>query len=161
MTSMWLPCCSPLICLRGRKARSCGSVSKSIFQPAEETTGGAQPMIDAGALEEPKVDFAAGFHVNPDLAAGSILAAQGPIMASPDNFYMTLTGKGGHCATPYKNDDLIQAGPQIVSMLSSLCDKFVNPLHPFPDHSMYFSDGRRISQCDAFQTSSIRQLPHF
>ena len=115
--------------LARQKSSFCGSV-KLIFQPAEETTGGAQPMIDAGVLEEPKVDFAAGFHVNPDLAAGSILAAQGPIMASPDNFYMTLTGKGGHCATPYKNDDLIQAGTQIVSMLSSLCDKFVNPLHP-------------------------------
>ncbi len=82
---------------------------KFVFQPAEETTGGALPMIKEGILKNPDVSACIGLHVKPELETGKIIASSGKIMASPDSFYITLSGKGGHCATPSQNDDLLSA----------------------------------------------------
>ena len=93
---------------------------KFVFQPAEETTGGALPMIQEGILENPHADCCVGLHVRPELEYGKIICAPGPLMASPDNFYVTFKGKGGHCATPEQNDDLIAVGLQFKERLSKL-----------------------------------------
>ena len=93
---------------------------KFVFQPAEETTGGALPMIQEGILENPHADCCVGLHVRPELECGKIICAPGPLMASPDNFYVTFKGKGGHCATPEQNDDLIAVGLQFKERLSKL-----------------------------------------
>lgn len=93
---------------------------KFIFQPGEETTGGALPMIQSGILENPKPDVCIGFHVKPELEAGKIICTPGKIMASPDEFHITLFGKGGHCAYPTQNDDLLKIGAELILELTSL-----------------------------------------
>lgn len=74
---------------------------KFIFQPGEETEGGALPMIQEGVMENPKVDKILGFHVWPGVKAGTIEAAPGPSMASDDDFTFVFKGKGGHGAMPH------------------------------------------------------------
>ena len=74
---------------------------KFIFQPAEESEGGALPMIEQGVLENPTVKCMLGFHVWPMLQVGKIEVASGPSMASVDDFSITFKGMGGHAAMPH------------------------------------------------------------
>ncbi|WP_139906044.1 M20 family metallopeptidase [Clostridium thermarum] len=74
---------------------------KFIFQPAEETDGGALPMIKEGVLENPKVTEMLGFHVWPGVKVGTIELTGGPSMASVDEFMVTFKGVGGHAAMPH------------------------------------------------------------
>ncbi|MBU3146212.1 M20 family metallopeptidase [Clostridium sp. CF012] len=74
---------------------------KFIFQPGEETEGGAMPMIKEGVLENPRVKYMIGFHVWPNVPVGTIEVASGASMASVDNFYVRFIGKGGHAAMPH------------------------------------------------------------
>lgn len=74
---------------------------KFIFQPSEETfPGGALAMIHAGVLENPHVDNVIGMHVLPTLDAGVVGFKSGVYMASTDELYLTVKGKGGHAAIP-------------------------------------------------------------
>ncbi len=91
------------------KDRFEGSV-KIMFQPGEEVLpGGAHLMIEDGVLENPKVDKAFALHVFPELEAGRVGFRGGMYMASTDELYLTVTGKGGHAAMPatYANPLLI------------------------------------------------------
>ena len=74
---------------------------KFIFQPGEETTGGAGPMIKEDVLLNPLVNYMIGFHVWPNVAIGTIEVASGASMASVDDFHAKFIGKGGHAATPH------------------------------------------------------------
>lgn len=103
--------------LSSQKEKINGTV-KFVFQPAEETTGGALPMIDQGILENPKASACVGFHVRPELETGKIISSPGKIMASPDSFAIELSGKGGHCATPEQNDNLILALSKLINEIS-------------------------------------------
>lgn len=76
-------------------------VVKFIFQPGEETEGGAMPMISQGVLENPQVNYMIGFHVWPNVPVGTIEVASGASMASVDNFNVHFIGKGGHAAMPH------------------------------------------------------------
>lgn len=85
---------------------------KVMFQPGEELLpGGASLMIKAGVLENPKVDAALALHVFTDLEAGQAGFKSGMYMASTDEIYLTVTGKGGHAAMPaeYNNPILVAA----------------------------------------------------
>ena len=93
---------------------------KFVFQPGEETTGGALPMIQSGILENPKADVCVGFHVKPELEPGKIICSPGKQMASPDEFRITLKGNGGHCAYPSQNDDLIKIASELILELNKL-----------------------------------------
>jgi hippurate hydrolase len=73
---------------------------KFIFQPAEESEGGALPMIEEKILENPKVKFMIGFHVWPNVKVGTIEVSNGASMASVDEFCINFKGKGGHAAMP-------------------------------------------------------------
>lgn len=73
---------------------------KFIFQPAEEGTGGALPMIEEGVLHNPRVKSMLGFHVWPKVNLGTIEVSPGPSMASVDDFHITFRGIGGHAAMP-------------------------------------------------------------
>jgi amidohydrolase len=74
---------------------------KFIFQPSEEKMpSGAAAMIAAGVLENPKPDIILALHVSPELDTGKIGFRSGPFMASADEIYITVTGKGGHAARP-------------------------------------------------------------
>jgi amidohydrolase len=98
---------------------------KLIFQPAEEGPGGAEPMIKAGALENPKVDAIFGLHVFP-FPAGSIVYRSGPLMASADSFVITVTGRQTHGAVPWGGIDPIVVGSQIVMALQTIVSRTVN-----------------------------------
>lgn len=76
---------------------------KFIFQPSEEKIpSGANAMIKEGVLENPKVEKIFGLHVTPELEAGKIGFCAGRFMASSDEIYLTVNGKGGHAAQPDK-----------------------------------------------------------
>lgn len=100
---------------------------KFVFQPGEETTGGAKPMIDAGILENPKVDTCIALHVDTDLPSGSIRIKSGSAYASPDDFYITVKGKGGHGAEPQNAIDPILIAAQIVTQLQSIVSRNIDP----------------------------------
>lgn len=101
---------------------------KFIFQPAEETTGGAKPMIEQGVLENPKVDGMIGGHVWPDVPAGKIEIVKGPVMASTGQLHLEIHGKGGHAARPHENVDPIMIGQEIIQRLYSLTSRQIDPL---------------------------------
>lgn len=74
---------------------------KIMFQPGEEVLpGGASLMIKEGVLENPKVDKAIALHVFPSMEAGKVGFKEGMYMASTDELYLTVNGKGGHAAMP-------------------------------------------------------------
>ena len=98
---------------------------KLIFQPAEEGPGGAEPMIKAGAMDNPKVDAIFGLHVFP-LPAGSIQYRPGPMMASADSFIIRLKGRQTHGAVPWGGIDPIVLGSQIVLALQTIVSRTVN-----------------------------------
>lgn len=101
-----------------------GSI-KFIFQPAEEKLpGGARQMIDAGVLENPKPDLIIGQHVYPDLPAGTIGLKSGAYMASTDEIFLTITGKGGHGALPHKLNDTVLAASQIICAIHQNINRY-------------------------------------
>ena len=100
------------------------------FQPAEETTGGADLMIKAGVLENPTVHAAIGIHLANTLRVGQIAAQPGPITASTDGFVLTITGKGGHAARPHLGVDPIAVAFQIGPALHMLMTRERSPAQP-------------------------------
>jgi amidohydrolase len=98
---------------------------KLIFQPAEEGPGGAEPMIKAGVMENPKVDAIFGLHVFP-FPAGSIVYRSGPLMASADSFVIKVKGRQTHGAVPWGGIDPIVVGSQIVLALQTIVSRTVN-----------------------------------
>src|SRR6266568_1162756 len=90
-----------------------------IFQPAEELLGGAKPMIEAGVLENPRVDEIYGLHLTTQIPAGKVLVRPGPNMASGDGFAVEITGRGGHGAYPHLSIDPMTAAAQLLIGLQS------------------------------------------
>lgn len=110
--------------LSGMKDQLPGTV-KFIFQPAEEGPGGAEPMVKAGVLKNPNVDAVFGLHVFP-FPAGQIVYRSGPLMASADEFTITITGRQTHGAVPWGGVDPIVIGAQIVTAFQSIVARQVN-----------------------------------
>ncbi|HAE42880.1 MAG TPA: amidohydrolase [Clostridiales bacterium] len=98
---------------------------KFIFQPAEETTGGALQMINDGALKNPDVDYILGCHIWPSLESGKIGIRKGPIMAGTDIVDITIEGKGGHGAIPHKSINPIVVGSKIITEVEGIKNYFV------------------------------------
>ena len=112
------------------KAEFSGTV-KFIFQPAEEKLpGGAGLMIKEGALENPRPSCIIGQHVMPELAAGKVGFRQGNYMASNDEIYITVTGKGGHAAMPHTYTDPVSITCQMITALQQIVSRQANPLIP-------------------------------
>lgn len=83
------------------KKMGCKKCIKFIFQPGEESEGGALPMIKQGVLENPTVKSMISFHVWPMVPVGKVEVTGGPSMASVDDFHVTFKGVGGHAAMPH------------------------------------------------------------
>lgn len=101
---------------------------KLIFQPAEESPGGAKPMIEAGVLQNPQVDAIIGLHLWNNLPLGTVGVKPGPLMAAVDLFDCTIQGKGGHGAMPHQTTDAVVVSAQIVNALQTIVARNVNPL---------------------------------
>lgn len=114
--------------LAAKRDQIAGTV-KLVFQPAEEGPGGAEPMIAAGVLENPKVDAALGFHLWNNLPVGQIGVRPGPVMASTDQVDIIVHGKGGHGAKPHLSVDAVVVASHVVTALQSIVSRMVNPLH--------------------------------
>ena len=104
---------------------------KLIYQPAEELLpGGASIMIKEGVLENPAPVSILGQHVHPPLEAGKIGLRPGIYMASTDELYMTVKGKGGHGALPQDCIDPILITSHILTALQQVVSRRANPTMP-------------------------------
>jgi amidohydrolase len=101
---------------------------KFIFQPAEESVGGAKPMIEAGVLQNPDVDGIIGLHIWNNLPLGTVGIRSGPLMAAVECFRCTILGKGGHGAIPDQTIDSIVVASQVVNALQTIVSRNVSPL---------------------------------
>jgi amidohydrolase len=113
--------------LQSHKDELAGSVVL-LFQPAEEGPGGALPMIEEGALDEPAVEAIAMLHVDSRLDVGTIGIVPGPVNASADELYVNVRGVGGHGAYPHSAVDAIPAAAAIVLALQNVVAREVDPL---------------------------------
>lgn len=101
---------------------------KLLFQPSEERyPGGAQGMIAEGALENPQPKMIIGAHASPELPAGTVGIRPGPFMASTDEVYLTVNGKGGHAATPHLNTDPVVMAASILMALQQVASRLAPP----------------------------------
>ncbi len=104
---------------------------KLIFQPAEELyPGGASIMIEEGVLENPKPVSIFGQHVHPPLEVGKIGLRPGIYMASADEIYMTVRGRGGHGALPHNCIDPVVITAQIITALQQIVSRYSDPTVP-------------------------------
>jgi amidohydrolase len=104
---------------------------KFIFQPGEEKLpGGASLLIEEGVLNAPVVDEIYALHVFPELAVGKIGLKSGMYMASCDEIYIKVIGKGGHGAMPHQNVDPILTSAHLITSLQQIISRNCNPATP-------------------------------
>ncbi len=101
---------------------------KFIFQPAEESVGGAKPMVDEGAMEG--VDHVIGLHLISHYQLGRVGVRAGTVFASADKFTLTVRGKGGHAAMPEGSIDPIVIAAYITTALQTLISRQTSPFSP-------------------------------
>jgi carboxypeptidase Ss1 len=118
--------------LANHKEKLAGTV-KFLFQPAEEHggRGGAEPMIQDGVMENPKVDFVFGLHIDGDERSGVLAFRGGPVMAAPDTFEIKVTGRGGHGAYPHQTIDPIYVAAQLIIAIQGVSSRMIDPIQPF------------------------------
>ncbi|MFD1769304.1 M20 metallopeptidase family protein [Sphingobacterium suaedae] len=116
--------------LNAMKATFAGTV-KLIFQPGEERLpGGASIMIKEGVLRNPEPVGIIGQHVMPLIEAGKVGFRTGKYMASCDELFMTIKGRGGHGAHPHQNIDPIAITAQIITALQQVVSRQADPRTP-------------------------------
>jgi hippurate hydrolase len=104
---------------------------KLIFQPGEEKNpGGASLMIKENVLNDPRPSAIFGLHVNPQLETGKLSFRQGKVMASADELYFTIKGKGGHAASPQTCIDPVLIASHLVVSLQQVISRNRNPFLP-------------------------------
>ena len=106
---------------------------KFLFQPAEEAAeagGGAKPMIEAGVLERPKVDYVFGLHIFSNFPSGTFALRPGPLMAASGTFRIRVLGRGGHGSAPHQTIDPIFVAAQLISALQGIRSRMVDPVEP-------------------------------
>jgi amidohydrolase len=104
---------------------------KLVFQPGEEKLpGGASLLIKEGILDNPKVDAIIGQHVMPFINTGNVGFRKGLYMASTDELYITIHGKGGHGAMPHLGIDPVAVTAQVIVALQQLVSRKATPIIP-------------------------------
>ena len=104
---------------------------KLFFQPGEEKNpGGASLLIKDGALENPRPEAIFALHVNPQLEIGKLSFREGITMASADELYITIKGKGGHAAAPHLTTDTILIASHLIVSLQQIISRNNNPFSP-------------------------------
>lgn len=102
---------------------------KFFFQPAEETTGGAERMISEGVLKNPDVDYVLGLHVDTGINTGTVKLKYGKMMASSDEITIKVNGKSTHGAHPEKGVDPLVIAANLIMSLQSLVSRNISPLN--------------------------------
>jgi hippurate hydrolase len=100
-----------------------------IFQPAEESDGGARVMIEQGLFNLFPVDAVFGMHNWPGLPVGQFAVHNGPVMACADQFDISLHGHGAHAAMPHQGRDPLLAGAALVQALQNIVSRRIDPLN--------------------------------
>ena len=104
---------------------------KLIFQPGEEKNpGGASILIKEGVLKDPAPEAIFGLHVHPGLPVGKFSFRGGQVMASADEIYITIKGKGGHAAAPHLTADTILIASQLIVTLQQVISRNRDPFQP-------------------------------
>ena len=106
---------------------------KFLFQPGEEVSAGAEPMVKAGALKNPDVDYILGLHIGHiggDAKPGVFSFREGPMMACLDRFTLKVKGKGAHGASPHQSKDAIVMASYIVTALQEIISREIEPAEP-------------------------------
>ncbi len=101
---------------------------KLLFQPAEESVGGAEPMVKAGVMETPHVDRVYGLHVMPRIPLGTVETRPGTLNASTDTVILNILGRAGHGAYPESSADAIVCAAQVICALQTLVSRNLSPL---------------------------------
>lgn len=101
---------------------------KLLFQPAEETVGGAKPMIEEGVLENPKVDAVFGLHVDTSLETGKIGVKYNQMYAASNVVEINIYGESSHGAYPHNGVDAILIASHLVVALQSIVSRNVSPI---------------------------------
>ncbi|AEV39395.1 Peptidase family M20/M25/M40 [Pseudovibrio sp. FO-BEG1] len=112
-----------------------------VFQPAEEGGAGAKAMMDDGLFTRWNVDEIYGLHNQPGTPIDHFATRSGPLMASTDEFTITVKGIGGHAAYPHNTIDPVVVGSQIVSALQSIASRNVGPLQSIVISVTFFQAG--------------------
>ena len=99
-----------------------------IFQPAEEGGAGAKAMCDDGLMDRWNIDEVYGLHNMPGLPAGHFAIRPGALLASADEFSITVTGRGGHAAQPHGTVDPVVVSAQIILALQSIASRNADPV---------------------------------
>jgi len=106
---------------------------KFLFQPAEEAAergGGAKPMIEAGVLEKPRVDYVFGLHIFSNFPSRTFALRPGSIMAASGTFRIRVLGRGGHGSAPHQTIDPIFVAAQLISALQGIRSRMIDPIEP-------------------------------
>ncbi len=101
-----------------------------LFQPAEETTGGARRMIEEGALEDPHVQAVYGMHMMPDVPLGRVSTCVGPMMAQTCEMDFVIRGLASHGAMPHLGRDAVMAMAHLLTLLQTTVARSVDPAQP-------------------------------
>jgi len=106
---------------------------KFLFQPAEEHggRGGAMPMIEDGAMKDPRVDFVFGLHIEGARRSGEFGVKEGAIAAAPDAFKVKIVGRGGHGSAPHETIDPIYVVAHVILALQGVSARMIDPVRPF------------------------------
>ena len=116
--------------LSGRRTELGGRVV-FMFQPGEESYGGAKVMLDEGLLDRHgPVDRGFAIHITPELPSGWVATRGGPVMASADEFRITVTGAGGHASMPHNATDPVPVACEIVTALQTMVTRRVPAFDP-------------------------------
>lgn len=100
---------------------------KLFFQPAEETVGGAKPMVEEGVMENPTVDAVFGLHVAPEIPVGKIGIKYGKMNASSDTLKIIISGESTHGAYPHSGIDAIVIAGHVITALQTIVSRNVDP----------------------------------
>ncbi|HZW55983.1 MAG TPA: carboxypeptidase CpsA [Nitrososphaerales archaeon] len=150
-----------ILAKRKKEGLLSGSV-KFLFQPAEENggRGGALPMIEDGAMEDPKVDYVFGLHIGNPYPSGSFALREGAIMAAPDGFKIQVKGRGGHGSEPHNTVDPIYVSAQVINAIQGISSRMIKQTKPFVVSvcSIHSGTTDNVIPDDAFLQGTIRTL---
>lgn len=134
---------------------------KLIFQAAEEMLpGGAKPLVEAGALENPKVDAIMAFHIGTGLETGKVGFKPGASQAAPDKLTVKITGLGGHGAYPHKTIDPVAIAGSFITTVQNIVSRSIDPIDSavVTIGSIHGGTKDNIIADDVVMTGTIRTL---